>query len=195
MSSSLNRFDRYSFYYLIGLSPVIIGFMVWAVATDFKDPTPDTLGWNLFGYVFIAWVLSLIYIVTKMLFSKRVRDALMTKLAGMKERDERESVVAGDAAKFSFLSTLALLIFFFIFTASNVTVRKHPLDSNNKRGSVAIGFGFHAVDEHALVHTVKGDEHEYDYKGIPLTKPVMILLMIFWQVGSYHLIARRELRE
>lgn len=191
----MSKFDRFSFWYLIGLSPLIIGFMIWAVYTNFKETTGAGFFWDLFGWVFIAWVLDLIYLITKMVFSKRVRDVVMTKLAGMKERDERESVVAGNAAKFSFLSMLALLLFFFVFTVSNITVTKHPLDVNNKRGRVAIGFGFHAIDETALINTVNGDEHKYQYKGIPLTKPVMILIMIFWQIGSYHLIARRELKE
>ena len=122
MNSSLNRFDKYSFYYLIGLSPLIFGFMIWAVATDFMSQSTSGIGWDLFGWVFIAWVLIMLYLVTKMVFSKSVREVLMTKLAGIKERDERESVVAGNAAKFSFLSTLALLLFLFSLMTPYITI-------------------------------------------------------------------------
>ncbi|MDD4976206.1 MAG: hypothetical protein PHY93_17750 [Bacteriovorax sp.] len=195
MSSSLNRFDRFCFYYLVGLSPLTIGFMIWATVTDFMNKTTSGLGWDIFGWVFIVWILSLLYLVTKMVFSKTIRDVVMTKLAGMKERDEREAVVAGSAAKFSFLSTLALLLFLFIFSVTTVTVNKHPKDLNHKRGSVTLGFKLNAIDETALIHEVKGELETYNYKSLPLAKPVIFLLLIFWQIGSYHLIARRELRE
>lgn len=195
MNSSLNRFDKYSFYYLIGLSPLIFGFMIWAVATDFMSQSTSGIGWDLFGWVFIAWVLIMLYLVTKMVFSKSVREVLMTKLAGIKERDERESVVAGNAAKFSFLSTLALLLFLFVFSVSNLTVTKHPKDLNNKRGKIELGFGLRSIDENAIVHEKNGEFETYSYKSFPLTKPLILLLLIFWQIGSYHLVARKELRE
>lgn len=194
MSHKLSWFDRYVFYYLVGLSPIIVGFMVWATVTDFKNTSGNGLGWDIFGWLFIAWFLILIYLVTKMLFSRKNRDAVMTKLAGVKERDERESAVAGNAAKFSLLSTLALLIFLFLFSSGTMTVmRNSTTDEPGKRGRIAVGFNFSALDENAVVKEVKGDEISYNYKGFPLSKSMMILLMIFWQLGSYHLIARREL--
>jgi hypothetical protein len=194
-SSSLNRFDRFSFWYLIGMSPVIFGFMIWAVFTDFMNHPGSSMGWDIFGWLFIAWVLILIYLVTKMVFSKRVRDVVMTRLAGMKERDERESVVAGNAAKFSFLSSLALLLFLFVFSVSTLTVTKHPKNFDRKNGKVMIGFNVKAIDDDALLHEKTTEVESFNYKGMPLSKPLLILLMIFWQVGSYHLIARRELAE
>lgn len=196
MSSRLNLFDKWAFRYLVYLSPVIIGFMVWAVITDFKDQQSKGLGWDIFGWVFIAWVLDLIYIITKMLFSVQMRNAVMTKLAGLKERDERESVVAGNAAKFSFLSTLTLLIFMLVFSMSTLSIKKDPDPTNGKKeGSVAIGFHMNAIDDSAIVHEVKGRDEYYNYNGFPLTKPMLILILIFWQIGSYHFIARKELRE
>lgn len=195
MKHTLNRFDRYSFYYLIGLSPLIIGFMIWATATEFKETTGNGLGWDIFGGLFIAWFLIMIYLVTKMLFSSRNRDALMTKLAGVKERDERESVVAGNAAKFSMLSTLALLLFLFLFSSGTMTVTKNQVPIAGKNGSVAIGFGVEILDKDAVVHEVKDAQDLYKYKGFPLSKPMMILILIFWQIGSYHLMARKELKD
>jgi hypothetical protein len=198
-TSSLNRFDRFSFRYLIGLSPLIFGFMIWAVYTNFKETTGNGIFWDIFGWLFIAWTLDLIYLVTKMVLSPTVREVIMTKLAGMKERDERESVVAGSAAKFSFLSTLALLLFLFVFSVSNLSVTKHPTTENilgeKKHGKVEIGFNLKALDDEALIHEHKGEIESYSYKSFPLSKPLIILLLIFWQVGSYHLVARRELAE
>lgn len=195
----MNKFDRFSFMYLVGLSPLIFGFMIWAVYTNFQSSPGTGLFWDIFGWLFIAWVLDLIYLVTKMVFSKRVREVVMTRLAGMKERDERESVVAGNAAKFSFLSTLALLLFLFVFSVSNLSVTQDPTavtpSGDKKHGKVEIGFNIKALDETALVHEHVGVVESYNYKSFPLSKPMIILLLIFWQVGSYHLIARRELAE
>lgn len=195
MSSNLNRFDRYSFYYLVASSPVILILIIVAIVKDFKNMSGEGLGWDLLGGIFIAWVLTIFYLVTKMVFNKSIREIVMTKLAGMKERDERESLVAGSASKFSFLSTLALLLCLFAFSVTTVTIKKHPKDLNNKRGLIALGLNINAIDETAFTHEQKGDEESFNYKTLPLSKPIIFLLLIFWQIGSYHLIARKELRE
>jgi hypothetical protein len=198
MKHTLNRFDRYSFYYLAGLSPMIIGFMIWATMTNFvgaKGGQGEGLGWDIFGWLFVAWFLIMIYLVTKMLFSRRNREAFMTKLAGVKERDERESVVAGSAAKFSMLSTLALLLFLFLFSSGTMTVTKNQVAEVGKNGAVTIGFGMEVLEKDAVVHEVVNNQNIYKYKGFPLSKAMMILILIFWQIGSYHLMARKELKE
>lgn len=195
MSSKLSRFDKVVLAYFVGMSPFIIGFMVWAVVTDFDNMKTDGLGWDIFGWLFIAWVFDLIYIVTKMVFSTNMRSNVMSKLAGLQERDEREVVVAGNAAKFSFLATLAMLLFLFIFSVSSLTLTRHPKNESGKRGRAEIGFNLKTYDEAAWSHTKESDIDTFSYKGLPLTKPMLILILIFWQIGSYHLIARKELRE
>jgi len=193
----LNRFDKYVLYYLVGVFPVILIFMLWAGLTDYANQTVKMkgIGWDIFGWVFILWVLDLFYIITKMLFSKNSRDIIMSKMAGVKERDERESVVAGNAAKFSFLSTFALLLFLLVFSVTTLSVTKKPENDPGKHGGISIGLGFEAVDKTALVKETKDGMETFNYKGFPLSKPMMVLIMMFWQIGSYHLIARRELKE
>jgi hypothetical protein len=74
-------------------------------------------------------------------------------------------------------------------------VTKHPKNFDRKNGKVMIGFNVKAIDDDALLHEKTTEVESFNYKGMPLSKPLLILLMIFWQVGSYHLIARRELAE
>ncbi|MBC7713336.1 MAG: hypothetical protein H7177_08355 [Rhizobacter sp.] len=195
--NQLNRFDKYAIYYFAGFSPIVIIFCIWATLTGFMNhPTADNLFWNVFGWMFISWVLILLYTVTKMLFSRKIRDILMAKLAGIKERDEREVIVAGNAAKFAFLSTFALLLFMLVFSVTTFTVKKAPNDQPKRNGTALIGFGFTPIDKEALVHEIKPDGVEtFDYKSFPLTKPVMILIMMVWMIGSYHLVARKQLNE
>jgi hypothetical protein len=194
----LNRFDQYSLKYFIYTSPVFIIFMIWA-SYEFSgvaDKTTMNGGiWNYFAGFFIAWVLILLYTVTKMLFSKNFRDITMARLAGIKERDEREVVVAGNAAKYSFLSTFALLLFMLVFSITTFNLEKKVVPTTGKNGTFSIGFGMKALDETAYVHEVKEGVERYNYKSLPLSKPFMILILMFWQIGSYHLMARRELRE
>ncbi len=196
----LNRFDRYVLKYFVYSSPVFIIFMIWA-SIEFKGASnPVNLNgflWDIFGWCFIAWVLILLYAVTKMLFARSFRDVTMAKLAGIKERDEREGLVAGSAAKFSFLSTFALLLFFLVFSVTTLTVTKNqvPLPDKKGNGQVSIGFGLKAHDETAFVHEIKDGVEKFNYKSIPLSKPFMILMIMVWQIGSYHLVARRELGE
>ena len=195
MNSKLSRFDKILISYFLYMSPIIIGFMIWATIKGFDNMKTNGLGWDIFGWLFIAWILDLLYIITKMLFSTTMRLNVMTKLAGLKERDEREVEVAGNAAKFSFLSTLALLIFLFIFSVTNLTITKHPKNEKGKQGRAEIGFALKTHDDSALVHTKENDVETFAYKGFPLTKPMIILILIFWQIGSYQLVARRELKE
>ncbi len=194
----LNRFDKYSLKYFMYTSPVFIGFMIWA-SFEFKGAaSPAQLNggiWDVFGWFFIAWILILLYTVTKMLFSKNYRDTTMARIAGIKERDERETVVAGNAAKFSFLSTFALLLFMLVFSVTNLTVVKQPDPATGKNGMVTIGFGMKAIDEEAVVHEKKEGMESFKYTSFPLAKPLMILLLMVWQIGSYQLVARRELKE
>lgn len=195
---NLNRFDRYAIYYFALSSPVFISFMIWA-SFEFKGASnPAKLNggwWDVFGWFFIAWVLDLLYIVTKMLVSKNVRDIIMNKLAGIKERDEREMLVAGNAAKFAFLSTFALLLFMLVFSVTNFKVSKDQTSPAENKGLAVIGFGATFIDEKAIVYEKTDKENfSFNYTSFPITKPFMIILLMFWQIGSYHLIARRELK-
>lgn len=194
----LNRFDQYSLKYFIYTSPVFIIFMIWATYEFAGVADKTTLNggiWDYFAGFFIPWVLILLYTVTKMLFSKNFRDITMARLAGIKERDEREVVVAGNAAKYSFLSTFALLLFMLVFSITTFSLEKKIEPTTGKNGTFTIGFGMKALDETAYVYEVKDGIKKFDYKSIPLSKPFMILILMFWQIGSYHLMARRELRE
>lgn len=194
----MNRFDRYALYYLVGAAPVFIIFMIWA---SLLHPTAAEQGnfkgglWDVFGWFFIVWVVDLFYVVIKMLFSKKLRNTVMAKMAGVKERDERESLVAGNAAKFSFLSTFAVLLVMLLFSSATFTLKKHPENQEKKTGAAIIGFQFNFLDESAITHEKLGQVESYNYKSLPLTKPVLIFLIMLWQIGSYHLVARRDLRE
>ncbi len=194
---NLNRFDRFSVYYFVFTSPLFISFIVWA-SLEFKGAAnPADLNggfWDIFGWFFIAWVLDLLFIVTKMLFSKNFRDILMAKLAGIKERDEREVVVAGNAAKFAYLSTFALLLFMLVFSVTNIKVWADPSKGPKNKGMVTIGFGAKLTDDTAIVYEKKAENNfSLSYNSLPISKPFMLIFLMIWQIGSYHLIARKEL--
>lgn len=194
----MNKFDKYLVTYVKYTSLVFIIFMIWA-SEEFKDlaglqeTTASGGWWNVFGVFFIAWVLGIFYIVFKMLFSKNLRNIIMSKMAGIKERDERESLVAGNAAKFSFLSTFAILLFFLLFSSMNFTFAKGPKNAEGKSGYFSLGFGLKLYDSKAVTHEKVDDRNVYKYNTIPLTTPMILLFIMFWQLGSYHLVARKEL--
>jgi len=193
----MNKFDRYALWYLVGASPFFVIFLIWVsfFVEANKRATMNGGIWNVVAIFFIPWILDIFYIVIKMLFSKKLRDNVMAKLAGMKERDERESNVAGNAAKFSFLSTFAIVLFFIVFSMTTFSVTKHPKDTNGNRGMFSIGFDANVIDKTAVTMKTVGDAEVYSYNSLPLTKPFILFFILLWQLGSYHLIARRELKE
>ncbi|MFK7872173.1 MAG: hypothetical protein AB8C84_03235, partial [Oligoflexales bacterium] len=51
-----------------------------------------------------------LYLFIKMVISTSFRDMTFKKFVGVKDRDERESIISGDAAKLSMVSTSALIV-------------------------------------------------------------------------------------
>ena len=69
------------------------------------------------GILFLFWLLSLVVFLARLSWSGEYRAACFKRLAGIQERDEREELIVGRAAKSSFLFMLSiLLILFFIST-------------------------------------------------------------------------------
>lgn len=59
------------------------------------------------GRMMAAWSLSAVYFVGCLIFSTTFRERLLTRVAGLEERDEREEIVTAKAARAVYLVTLA----------------------------------------------------------------------------------------
>lgn len=106
--------------YLIFVSPIVLATMIWG--TYQSDTEIRRTGsiltktlWEVMSWSLILWFALLLIFVILLAFRKDTQESTVKHLAGLKERDEREELIMGLAAKRSFTATAGLLIFSVIF--------------------------------------------------------------------------------
>jgi len=197
----MNKIDKLSLKYFIFAIPFILFLLIWGATDSPQELSLLTEGWKHYfwdslGWVFMIWILVALYLLAKLVFSTEFRISLFSNISSIKERDERESQITGDAAKFSMLSTLALLFLFLFLSLFNIKIGKYP-DSlpvaDGKRGYVTMGANFYPFEQKQKEIEVKEDGQEiFTYSGVPISNSMLILLLIFWNLGLYHLKVRRS---
>lgn len=197
--------------WILGLGfPVVIGLLIWAYSIVGNNQTlnPEALVkqnqyiggvWDFLGLFFMGWVVLAVITLFRLLLSPDLRERMLSKVARIEERDEREVEVSGYAAKFSFFANLALLVCLLFFSIFNFHIEKKNksfVDSNGetRHGHIRMGFKLRTIDEGSLV--IKNDEvgKELSYSDLPISKASIIILLIIWQIGTYHLSARKKLK-
>ncbi len=146
------------------------------------------------GLVFALCMLICIYFSIRLIVSGPFRDRTLARLACMRERDEREAMITGRATKFAFLSSLAILILLFCLSCFHVSVYRVPPEKavGGKTGVVALGAGFDFFEHSGTDKAVdSGRKNLFVYEGLPLSTPVVILILIMWQVVAFNYSARR----
>jgi hypothetical protein len=173
---------------------------VLVAVCHFYDPdginhNPYLQGLNsVCGLFFSVWMALTIYLSVRLMASGSLRDQVLTKLTFMRERDEREAMMAGRATRTAFLTSLAVLVFLFFLSCFQVSVYRVPpeLAVNGKTGFLTLGVGFDMV-QHADPARAAEKPHEdlFSYTGLPLSTTAVILILIAWQVLSYNYTVRR----
>lgn len=122
---------------------------------------------------------------------------VLTKLSGIKERDEREVQIVGKALKSTYLSTMTILLFLFIISLFNIQIEKKSVDSieqGQKRNMVSIHLGFDIIDHSAVITEKKGYDEYFEFNDLPISSSALIIILMLWQIFSYRHITRRALK-
>ncbi|MCO4754626.1 MAG: hypothetical protein KC478_09085 [Bacteriovoracaceae bacterium] len=196
----MNKLDKIILKYIVFALPFVIGLLAWGGSGDPSELSRSSgtirIIWDFLGWNFMIWILASLFLTSKMVVSKRFRGLVLGKATKIKERDEMESLIAGNAAKFSFLSTLAILFLFLFMSLFTITLGKYPQGvtvPEEKNGYITIGMDFYPFAKKKAQPEIQGDGLEiFKYTGIPLSNSIMFLIIILWQVGSYHVAVRRE---
>ncbi len=186
------RIAKYLFYSF----PAVLLLLVWGIFQNQRDVITMDNGlvyalWEILSWHLIIWFIAFIYILVASLVLPGFRDELLAKLAGIKERDERESLIVGKAGKSAFLSTLALLIFLLFLSTVEIRVSKLPPEKaiNGKQHELSIGFAFRSVESEASIRA--GGGHLVYFHGVPLSQSELILVIILWNMGWYYFFSRK----
>lgn len=197
----MNKLDKCFVKYAIYSLPAVIVLLVWG-GTGNPDELSRSSGatrffWDSLGWIFMLWIVVSFYISIKTVISKNFRNIVLTRLTAVKERDEREVEIAGNAAKFSFFSTLAMLLFFLFLSLFTLNIGRYPEKeiAQDKTGYISLGMKFkpYSVDRIKTESTDTEGKLIVSYTDLPLTNAGLLLILILWQIGSYHIVARREL--
>lgn len=203
----MKKIDRIILW-VLGLGfPIVVGLMIWAYTivgnntTLQAEETRNYTGgmWDYLGIFFMAWMVLAVITLFRILINSNLRETILSSVARIKERDEREVEISGHAAKFTFFANLALLVCLLFFSSITMTVNKYKnsfLDAAGepKHGRLEMGLSLKGYDKEA-VKIINNDEvREMKYSELPISKSGIIILLIVFQVGMYHLSARKKAR-
>lgn len=184
--------------YLLFASPVAIGTVLWSLYVPKIDNQIISILLEICAWHFIAWFVLTVYFIFSLFIWRTFREQILTLLTFSKERDERESFIAGRASKATFYSTLAALVLLFFLSGLTVHIYKKPKEEavDVKRGTLTIGYKFEFVNSAKDKDDNKGKNEEIlKIDGIPFTQESLILFLILYHVASYHIFSRRKILE
>jgi len=154
-----------------------------------------------------AWVLLAPVAPISLLFDRERRERLMARVCGLREGDERERVISGEAARGTLLLALSLETVLLAMCLINVHVLWKPQAPKNERGFLAVGMGFNsslhlnalAVSPSDPVPVVAEGRFRpgaaaIDWQGFLLTPsafPVLALLILI-QLASFKAFSTRR---
>jgi hypothetical protein len=199
----MKKIDRIILW-VLGLGfPIVVGLMIWysnlAPRTTAIDANASAVWGDYFGIFFMAWMVLAVVMLFRLLINSSLRETILSSVARIKERDEREVEISGHAAKFTFFANLALLVCLLFFSSITMSVIKYKDAYINdvgepKHGRLSMGLSLKSHDKTAIKITNTDDVKELNYNELPLSKPGIIILLIVFQVGMYHLSARKKSR-
>ncbi|MGZ3722007.1 MAG: hypothetical protein ACXVA9_03690 [Bdellovibrionales bacterium] len=136
----------------------------------------------------MAWLFSLLFVLIATFVSARYKERVLQDVVLRRDRDEREELLSGRAAKTSILVTLAASLLILICTTGQYN-RAEETDHS----SVTIG-NFHFSEVAPVVTKLEGGVQVMQYQ-LPMSKMSLVLLIILIQLSSYHTIKYLNLRK
>jgi hypothetical protein len=151
------------------------------------------------GLVIALWMTLSLYLSVRLIASGPFRDQVIARITFIRERDEREAMLTGKAAKTAFLTSLALLIFLFCLSCFQVSVYRVPPERavDGKTGIVSLGLAFNILEQgnqNRAQDTIIR-KNIFSYKGLPISSTAIVLMLIFWLIASYNYSMRRLLNK
>lgn len=156
--------------------------------------------WYDFGgcYIFGSWMIVSTYLSFRLMVSEIFREKILTKMTFLKERDEREVILTGQAAKTTMLTTIAILIFLFCLSLFQVSIYHVPPEQavNGKSRVVELGLSLNLLESSQQKKSQQDEEKEdiVSYTGLHVSSSIIILGLIGWQIISYNYSMRREMK-
>ncbi len=194
------------------IKKIIIGYVFYSsplililfICTAIKKPVLDVHPLSTYSnFILIlilecgVWTLTALGLTISMIFSAKLRNTVLVKLSGIKERDEREVQIVGKALKSSYLTGMTILLCLLSISFLQVTITKKSPDNlapGELQRSIQLGFHAELTDSDAIITGKEGYDIYYQYNDVPFSVPSLILLMLVWQIASYRYVSRKALK-
>lgn len=156
--------------------------------------------WYDFGgcVIFGSWMIISIFLSSRLVTSTRFREYISSKVSFLKERDEREFLLTGKAARNTMLTTMAVLLLLFCLSCFQFSVYRVPPEQavEGKDKVLTLDFHFELANDMPVENLQNGMEREdiISYKGLPVSTSTVILGLICWQIASYQCLIHKELK-
>ncbi len=187
----------------LSLHRAVLTFAAWGwplllldlASGAYKSPAPWA---DVFNSAAFLWVLSApVWPITLVLDHAR-RERAMAWLCGLREGDERERAVTGDAARSALLLSLALQSVLLALTLTQVRLVWNPDSPEKKKGVLSAGIGFSSA-MHLNPFGAPLEENDPAPKGVsaggyllsPACFPVLALLILV-QLAAFRAYAGRR---
>lgn len=189
----------------LSLHKAVLTFAAWGwpivavdAALELLAGSPQGAWRDALNLLSFAWILSApVWPVTWLLDRER-REVAMARLCGLREGDERERAVTGDAARFTLLLSLALQSILLVLSMMTVKVVYNPEIKEAKKGVLSAGMAF-STTKHLNPFGSPSDEKDSAPRGVsaggyllsPACFPVLALLILI-QLAAFRAYAGRR---
>lgn len=173
---------------------LIIGLYEKSLVSDITPIAPVYFCNLIFS---VLWTFATFLLTIAMFFFKGLRNDVLVKLTGIKERDEREIQIVGKGLKSTYLSTMTILLFLLILSLFNIRFESKNADNagpDQRRGTGSITMEFSIIDHNALITHKEGYDKYFELNDLPISSTTLIIVLILWQVFSYRYVTRRALK-
>lgn len=187
----MNKMTKYIQSYIIVGFPFVLIAIAWDKSIKghrFVAAIQEFLTWHL-----VLWFLVLILFLIILVIIPKVRELTLRRLANITERDEREEYITGKASRFTYISTLSLLLFLFFNSIFSLNIKKIPDNQTfqGKHRTANINLSFHVFEEQQR-NNAESALVLFDSTKISLSKSSILLILICWQLTVFSAVARRE---
>ncbi len=180
--------------YLIFALPFVVAVSLWS---SYGSPASDASLllrglWEVASWNLILWFAVLILFLVFLVVYRPAREQTLRRIANLKERDEREEYLTGQAAKSSYVSTLSCLILLLFLSIFSVKLTRVPenMAINGNRRTLMIKVDSELLDR-PRTEANAAYETLVDIRGIPLSKAGLLLIVLLWQLLSFNLSMRK----
>ncbi len=145
----------------------------------------------------LIWTPVTFFLTISMFFSRKLRNTVLARLSGMKERDEREVQIAGNALKSTYLTTVTLLLFLLFVSLFYIHIGKKPIsgiEPDEPPIEIGLKLQFHLIDANTVITQKQGFDKYFEMNDLPISSSTLILILLLWQIFSYRHVSRRSFK-